>query len=49
LLRLTEAGQRIEQRASGHERKVLREAFDRVGPRGADAWMAVMGVIADNN
>ena len=49
MLRLTEAGKRIEQRASGHERQVLREAFDRVGPRGADAWMAVMGVIADNN
>src|SRR6478672_8625672 len=43
LLRLTEAGKRIEQRASDHERKVLRQAFDRVGPRGADAWMAVMG------
>ena len=49
LLRLTEAGKRIEQRASDHERKVLREAFDRVGPPGAAAWMAVMGVIADNN
>jgi DNA-binding MarR family transcriptional regulator len=49
LLRLTEAGKRTEQRASGHERKVLREAFDRVGPPGAAAWMAVMGVIADNN
>jgi DNA-binding MarR family transcriptional regulator len=49
LLRLTPEGQRIEQRASGYERKVLREAFDRVGPRGADAWMAVMGAIADNN
>ena len=49
LLRLTEAGKRIEQRASDYERKVLREAFDRVGPPGAAAWMAVMGVIADNN
>ena len=49
LLRLTEAGKRVEQRASGRERKVLREAFDRVGPPGAAAWMAVMGVIADNN
>ena len=49
LLRLTEAGKRIEQRASNYERKVLREAFDRVGPPGAAAWMAVMGVIADNN
>jgi len=49
LLRLTEAGKRIEQRASNYERKVLREAFDRVGPPGAVAWMAVMGVIADNN
>jgi DNA-binding MarR family transcriptional regulator len=49
LLRLTEAGKRIEQRASDHERKALREAFDHVGPRGAAAWMAVMGVIADNN
>jgi DNA-binding MarR family transcriptional regulator len=49
LLRLTEEGRRIEQRASGHERKVMREAFDRVGPPGAVAWMAVMGAIADNN
>ncbi|MBR0893521.1 MarR family transcriptional regulator [Bradyrhizobium tropiciagri] len=49
LLRLTAAGQRIEQSASDHERKVLREAFDRVGAPGAAAWMAVMGAIADNN
>ena len=49
LLRLTDAGKRIEQRASDHERKVLRVAFDRVGPSGAAAWTAVMGVIADNN
>lgn len=49
LLRLTEAGKRVEKRASDHERKVLREAFDRVGPSGAAAWTAVMGAIADNN
>ena len=49
LLRLTEAGKRVEKRASDYERKVLREAFDRVGAPGAAAWMAVMGVIADNN
>ena len=49
LLRLTPAGQRIEQRASDYERKVLREAFDRVGKPGTAAWMAVMGAIADNN
>ena len=49
LLRLTAAGQRVEQRASGYERKVMREAFDRVGPAGAAAWMAVMEAIADNN
>ena len=49
LLHLTDAGQRIEQRASGYERKVLREAFDRVGAPGTAAWMAVMGAIADNN
>jgi len=49
LLRLTDAGKRIEQRASDYERKVLRAAFDRVGPSGAAAWTAVMGVIADNN
>lgn len=48
LLRLTAAGQKIEQTASGHERKVMREAFDRVGARGAAAWMAVMGAIADD-
>jgi DNA-binding MarR family transcriptional regulator len=49
LLRLTPEGQRVEQRASGYERKVLRAAFDRVGPSGAAAWMAVMGAIADSN
>ena len=49
LLRLTAEGQRIEQRASGYERKVLRAAFDQVGEPGAAAWMAVMGAIADNN
>jgi DNA-binding MarR family transcriptional regulator len=49
LLRLTDAGKRIEQRASDYERKVLRAAFDRVGPSGTAAWTAVMGVIADNN
>jgi DNA-binding MarR family transcriptional regulator len=49
LLRLTDAGKRIEQRASDYEREVLRAAFDRVGPSGAAAWTAVMGVIADNN
>lgn len=48
LLRLTAAGQRIEQKASDQERKVMREAFDRVGAQGAAAWMAVMGAIADN-
>ncbi|MET4043254.1 MarR family transcriptional regulator [Bradyrhizobium sp. RT6a] len=49
LLRLTAAGQRIEQRASDHERKVLRKAFDRVGATGAAAWMGVMEAIADTN
>jgi DNA-binding MarR family transcriptional regulator len=49
LLRLTPEGKRIEQRASGYERKVLRAAFDHVGETGAAAWMAVMGAIADNN
>ncbi|MBB4372791.1 DNA-binding MarR family transcriptional regulator [Bradyrhizobium sp. cir1] len=49
LLRLTAAGQRIEQKASDHERKVMRRAFERAGPSGAAAWMAVMEAIADNN
>jgi DNA-binding MarR family transcriptional regulator len=49
LLRLTPEGQRIEQRASGYERKVLRAAFDHVGKTGAAAWMAVMGAIADKH
>ena len=49
LLRLTAEGQRIEQRASGYERKVLRAAFDHVGESSAATWMAVMGAIADNN
>jgi DNA-binding MarR family transcriptional regulator len=49
LLRLTEVGRRVEQKASDHERKVMRDAFDRVGAPGAEAWMAVMKAIADNN
>jgi DNA-binding MarR family transcriptional regulator len=49
LLRLTDEGKRVEARASGHERKVMSEAFGRVGPPGAAAWMAVMEVIAGNN
>ncbi|EJN13019.1 transcriptional regulator [Bradyrhizobium sp. YR681] len=49
LLRLTESGRRIEQKASDRERKVMREAFDRVGGEGAAAWTAVMKAIADNN
>ena len=49
LLRLTAAGQRIEQRASDHERNVMRQAFDRAGVSGAAAWMAVMEAIADHN
>ncbi|UWU78187.1 MarR family winged helix-turn-helix transcriptional regulator [Bradyrhizobium huanghuaihaiense] len=49
LLRLTAAGQRIEQRASDHERKVMRQAFERAGASGTAAWMAVMEAIADNN
>jgi DNA-binding MarR family transcriptional regulator len=49
LLRLTAEGQRIEQRASDHERKVLRAAFDRVGAPGAAGWMGVMEAIADTN
>jgi hypothetical protein len=49
VLRLTPEGQRVEARASEHERKVLRAAFDRVGKSGAAAWMTVMEVIADNN
>ncbi|GLR87878.1 transcriptional regulator [Bradyrhizobium iriomotense] len=49
LLRLTEAGQRIEKKASDYERKVMCEAFDRVGAPGAAAWMAVMETIADSS
>ena len=49
LLRLTPEGQRIERRASDHERKVLRAAFDHVGDAGAAAWMAAMAAIADTN
>ncbi len=49
LLQVTAEGRRVEQRASGHERKIMREAFDRVGAPGAAGWMAVMEVIADNS
>jgi DNA-binding MarR family transcriptional regulator len=49
LLQLTAEGRRVEQRASGYERKVMREAFDRVGSSGATAWIAVMQAIADSS
>ncbi len=49
LLQVTAEGRRVEQRASNHERKIMREAFDRVGAPGAAGWMAVMEVIADNS
>ncbi len=49
LLRLTAAGQRIETRASDHERNVMRQAFDRAGSSSTAAWMAVMEAIADHN
>jgi DNA-binding MarR family transcriptional regulator len=48
LLRLTEEGKRIEHRASSHERRVMKKAFESVGASGADAWMAVMKTIADS-
>jgi len=48
LLSLTEEGQRIEHRASSHERKVMKKAFESVGPSGARAWMTVMRSIADS-
>ena len=47
LLRLTEEGRRIEHRASSLERKVMKKAFESVGPSGAEAWMTVMKTIAD--
>src|SRR4029453_5102206 len=45
LLRLTEAGRRVEQKASDHERKVMRDAFDRVGGPGAAAWVGGLGAV----
>ena len=48
LLRLTEEGRRVEHRASSHERRMMKQAFDRVGASGADAWKKVMQTIAEN-
>jgi DNA-binding MarR family transcriptional regulator len=47
LLSLTEEGKRVEHRASSHERKVMKKAFDSVGSSGADAWKMVMKTIAE--
>lgn len=47
LLRLTEEGKRIEHRASSHERKMMKLAFDAVGASGAEAWKKVMRTIAE--
>ena len=47
LLRLTDEGKRVEHRASSHERKMMKQAFDKVGASGADAWKRVMRAIAE--
>ncbi len=46
ILALTPAGREVEHRASEHERRVMREAFDQVGRVGRDAWAEVMASIA---
>ncbi len=46
ILALTPAGREVEARASEHERRVMREAFDQVGRVGRDAWAEVMASIA---
>jgi DNA-binding MarR family transcriptional regulator len=46
LLSLTDEGKRVENRASSHERKVMKKAFDSVGSSGAEAWKMVMKTIA---
>ena len=48
LLRLTKEGERVEHRASSHERRMMKQAFDKVGASGADAWKKVMQTIAEN-
>lgn len=48
LLRLTEEGRRVEHRASSHERRMMKQAFDKVGASGTEAWKKVMRTIAEN-
>jgi DNA-binding MarR family transcriptional regulator len=42
LLSLTPAGKLLERRLSGHQRRLFRAAFRRVGARAARGWLAVM-------
>lgn len=48
LLALTEQGGAVEAEATELERQVLRQALDRVKPKGQDAWTTVMTALADN-
>ena len=47
LLSLTEEGKRVEHRASSHERKVMKKAFDSAGSSGTESWKMVMKTIAE--
>lgn len=41
-LHLTALGRSVEDQASGHERRMMAEAFANAGPAARDAWAAVM-------
>jgi DNA-binding MarR family transcriptional regulator len=48
LLKLSEMGAAVEQRASDFERAVMTMAFAQAGPKGAKAWSAIMAAIAEH-
>ncbi|HEV8549102.1 MAG TPA: MarR family winged helix-turn-helix transcriptional regulator [Polyangiaceae bacterium] len=45
-LHLTPEGERLEERLSGHQRRLFAEAFQAAGPHAASGWSAVMRVLA---
>jgi DNA-binding MarR family transcriptional regulator len=46
LLHLTEAGRELERMASEAERRVMGQAFETVGAKARDGWLAVMREVA---
>ncbi len=47
-LRLTEKGQRLEEKLTGEQRKQLAEAFEKAGPGAEAGWRKVMELLGGN-